>query len=359
MAKGALAVTVLGGAIVAAQRWSAESWERLQRAAIAFGLIFLGSFPVVGMLLRSNGGPVLELAFLARQESAPRNVLVLLLDELSPESADPIAKVLRDRLSSVHFSSILAAGEHTMNAVPAMLTGRRFDRTMACGATTQCSQDDALDYSRLVARDSVDIVSYVGMYCSIQGLRSCRTIMAEPVESAFDSMLCKIGIPFLDDWCRRQGPGSGLRVATMRADVEAALLSAAFWTQGGLLYAHVPLPHPPANVPNGSLLAEYQANIVASARLVEGVLERLDARFGDEFVLVVTSDHALRVDLHCASPAYRRADCRQGLPENRNRVPLMVGSRKRLRAPNLESAVGLLGGGISQGAAVGVESSSR
>jgi hypothetical protein len=345
LTRAALAAAGLGAALFAARHWAAAPWNRLHRAAIAFGLIFFASFPLVGSMLRTSGGPVFELAFLARQADAPRNVAVLLLDELSPESAEPIVQVLRDRVASVHFSTLLAAGEHTMNAVPAMLSGRRFDRVMPCGPALQCSQGIALDYSRLVVRRPVDIVSFVGMYCSIQGLRSCEAIRGEPIAPALVSLACSIQAPLLGDWCRMQDPEAGTGMPGWRKSLERALLAAPFWERGGLLYAHLPLPHPPADKPSGSLLAEYRANIIDSAELVGRVVERLQTRFGDEFVLIVTSDHPLRVDLHCGLPEYRRAGCGEGLPQNRNRVPLIVGSPKRLQPPGLTSGVGLLAGG--------------
>ena len=346
LVKMALVVMALLLAMGAVFKGRRANWGRFCAATIAFSAIFIASFPLAGMSQRKEGNAAFGLSFLAHQNDQPENVVLLLLDELSPESTGLIVDALRRQNTSVYATDIAAAGFNTINAIPAMLTGQRFDYSMPCGAALLCSDGKSLDFSSLrVAGRAVDIIGILPSYCAIQGLRSCVSIHPEAAVPALQSLVCDLLRSFLVNACN-SNPASERRkeIAASRKHVEQSIMTAPFWENGGLLFAHVLLPHPVGLSPNISLEKEYQANLVESARLASQILERLNARFKNNFVFVLTSDHPLRVDFYCSVSAYSSENCKTGLPENRGRVPLIVVSPKPIRAPVIKSAVGLLAG---------------
>ena len=106
---------------------------------------------------------------------------------------------------------------------------------------------------------------------------------------------------------------------------EADLFSAPFWNRGGVLFAHIMLPHLPASGVSRNLAADYGANLAEAAKLVARVRERLTATFGSEYELVVSSDHPLRVDLWC-NTLYAGKDCEVPPQYLISTVPLIVAS---------------------------------
>ena len=342
--KVALVVMALLMAIGAAFNWRRTNWDRFCVASIVFGVIFIASFPLVGISQRMEGTGVFGLSFLARQDDQPENIVVLLLDELSPESSDLIVDALRQRNASTYATDIAAAGVNTLNAIPAMLTGQRFDYSMPCGVTLLCSDGKSLDFSKLrVTGRAVDIVGILPAYCAIQGLRSCVSIHPETAVPALQSLTCDLLRSLFVNACKSNlADDRGKEIAANRKAVEESIMKAPFWENGGLLYAHVLLPHPVGLSPTLSLEQEYQANVVESAKLASQILERLTSRFKDNFVFVLTSDHPLRVDFHCRFSPYSRENCKTGLPENRGRVPFILVHSEPIYKPVIKSAAGLL-----------------
>lgn len=343
-AKVVLVVMALLMAIGAAFHWRRTNWDRFCAASIVSGVVFIASFPLAGISQRMEGNAVFGLSFLARQDDPPENIVVLLLDELSPESSGLIVDALRQRNASVHATDIAAAGVNTINAIPAMLTGQRFDYSMPCGVTLLCSDGKSLDFSTLrVTGRAVDIVGILPAYCAIQGLRSCVSIHPETAVPALQALACDLLRSLFVNACKSNlANDRGQEIAASRKAVEESIMTAPFWENGGLLYAHVLLPHPVGLSPTLSLEQEYQANVVESAKLASQILERLNARFKDNFVFILTSDHPLRVDFHCRFSPYSRENCKTGLPENRGRVPFILVSPKPTYTPVIKSAAGLL-----------------
>lgn len=342
--KVVLVVMALLMAMGAAFNWRRTNWDRFCAASIISGVIFIASFPLVGIIQRMEGNAVFGLGSILRQDDQPKSIVILLLDELSPESAGLIVDALRQRNASVRATDIAAAGVNTINAIPAMLTGQRFDYSMPCGVTLLCSDGKSLDFSKLrVTGKAVDIVGILPAYCAIQGLRSCVSIHPEPDAPALQALACELLRSLFVNACKSNLTNDrGKEIAASRKAVEESIMAAPFWENGGLLYAHVLLPHPVSLSSKLSLEQEYQANVVESAKLASQILERLNLRFKDNFAFVLTSDHPLRVDFHCRYYPYSRENCKTGLPENRGRVPFIFVTSTPVYSPVVKSAAGLL-----------------
>lgn len=105
---------------------------------------------------------------------------------------------------------------------------------------------------------------------------------------------------------------------------------------------HVPLPHPPSNETTGDLLKDREHNLGESARLTTRLIERLPARFADDFTLIIQSDHALRVALWSHSRYFRAAGCGEKLPRDSQRVRLIVAGPRPVHPVPIETSVGVL-----------------
>jgi len=115
-----------------------------------------------------------------------------------------------------------------------------------------------------------------------------------------------------------------------------AMWQAPVWTDGGMLYAHFPLPHPPGGNPiRSTLSAQYEGNLEEARHLVREMLTRLSDNEVSKVTFVVFSDHPLRINLWCGSGAYSAAEC-QGVERYRDsRVPLIIASTASI-PPTLE-----------------------
>ncbi|MES2353824.1 MAG: hypothetical protein V4568_05330 [Pseudomonadota bacterium] len=336
-------------------KWSEGTWSNFIRASIAACLIFTVSFPLIGWATRINVKPVFNLGFLKEQAGIPKNVLMLLLDEMSPELADPVVQAVSSNLKYVQNSTIEAAGRSTANVIPAMLTGKRFDEVMPCGSTTICSRNASLDFSQLrMANETIDIIGFQQPYCAIQGMRSCQQQITQEhsiVRVLYD-LVCNnlLSISECSFFMKKAFSRNGKVEETTKINqavavnqrLTQAILLAPFWNKGGTLYAHLFTPHPLGVISSQSLAEEYKQNMDQAAELVKGMVVQLRQRFGDEFIIVVTSDHPLRVDWWCRGPIYGGPDCAKGLPENKGRVPFIIGSPKKFEPVNVTSNLGLL-----------------
>jgi hypothetical protein len=122
--------------------------------------------------------------------------------------------------------------------------------------------------------------------------------------------------------CSRPGVLAHLPRNPTRFD---ALLTAPFWERGGVLYAHLRLPHPPGAGNEPTLAAAYQHNLALVEQLVGDVADRLrQAPFASDFVLIVTSDHHLRVNEWCSEEPYRSQGCEVSEALKRPEVPFIV-----------------------------------
>lgn len=255
--------------------------------------------------------------------------MFLLLDELGHDAAAPLAADLRAAGLNVRSEALAPAGDNTLNAVPKIFSGLDFARARPCGASTLCSGSNALDFSRIsVGRSDVDVTGLLLPYCDIRGLRSCFQL---PLPHEFGSAYRSLAVFYL----RRLAlpvpallapppdrPALKRDLLKLQTDV---IDRTRFWTDGGILYAHLPLPHPPGMLGSTTLDADYAANIEQARTLVRTWVASLSARFDDRFSIVITSDHPLR-NYWCSAGVYKGAACNTRAAFQSAKIPLIVAS---------------------------------
>jgi hypothetical protein len=320
--------------------------DRLMRAVALASIAFTAS-PFV---LRSIAGPSIEWLSAkpqARLASATpaaspskHGVVFLLLDELGYPAAAPFARDLTELGLNVSYQPLTAAGANTLNVIPAMFDRRGFDQARPCGRSTICSGSAWLDFSRIRAgRDDVDVTGLLHPYCDIVGLRSCYALeLPHEFGNAYVSLLAfyarRLGMTLPTAWLPPPEPNGlqGKLLARQLAFVEGAR----FWREGGVLYAHLALPHPPGLDEISTLDRDYAANIEASRRVLKRWAKKLRAEFGDNFSLIITSDHPLR-QYWCSSGVYRLADCKTRDEFRSKLVPLIIASVASPVKPGIKS----------------------
>jgi hypothetical protein len=116
-----------------------------------------------------------------------------------------------------------------------------------------------------------------------------------------------------------------------------------FWSSGGLLYAHLPIPHLPSRKNFATNKEAYEENVNEAATLIADIASKLQLTFGSNFTLIITSDHAYRKSEKCDSVRYVDISCNEvkGLPANRGLVPLIVANTNKLNVSLPNSNVGL------------------
>jgi hypothetical protein len=114
------------------------------------------------------------------------------------------------------------------------------------------------------------------------------------------------------------------KAAVTRSEIHRQSLAAPFWKSGGTLYIHTILPHPPGPVAGHTLEADYEENLKQAATLAEDLLVRLEIVFGENFLLVVTSDHPLRPAVWCGPFRYAERECAQNARFSSAKVPLIA-----------------------------------
>jgi hypothetical protein len=343
---------VAGLGLWLARRLSDGAWRRLARATGVASIAFVGAAYLLVNAgadavawpppARADSGAAPSAS--GRMRSAPRNVVFILLDELGDTAAPPVARAIAEAGFSIASKSLDAAGADTINVIPAMFTRKNFDHAAPCGISAICSGTHVLDFSRIhVTRPDVDVVGLYHPYCRIPGLRSCFQLegpqtFENPYLRLLNVYLARLGRPILDS--DPEAPASG---AGKQGDVDRmvdAMMQAPFWRSGGVLYAHLPLPHPPSLSGWHSLDADYAANIEVAAALVSRVSSAARRRFGDEVRIVVTADHALRPRIWCSDSVfngYHGQGCALRPEFRATKVPLIVGGAPPTRLDAITS----------------------
>ncbi|MDN2716643.1 hypothetical protein [Janthinobacterium sp. SUN120] len=305
-----------------------DTWKRLYLAGIVGGMIFI-FFPVV--LANTNAStvywpsPSYQPPTIAAPNMPSQNTIVLLLDELSASSAGPVVKQLQATGLHVTATNIDPAGKNTINVIPAIWMRTNFDQSVACGPTQLCSTSKVLDFSKVKASsENIDIVGFYHRYCSIQGLRSC-SFSPFPTKSAATELACSYPggqeLKFLGCEASESDRKSFL---ALRDNMKKMLMEAPFWKKGGILFAHLLVPHPLMGIPLKTLNEEYSDNITYGASVVGLVAHRAKLVFGDNFRIVVFSDHPLRPEIWCADKTYMAIKCKPDSSQISNQVPLII-----------------------------------
>lgn len=307
---------------------SLDIWKRLHLAVIVGGLIFT-LLPVV---LANTLAPTVYWPSPSNQaptQQAPKlpaqNTIVLLLDELSASAAGPVVDQLKDAGLHVTSTSIDPAGKNTINVIPAIWTRSNFDQSAPCGPTQLCSAGHVLDFAKVRASsDNIDIVGFFHRYCSIQGLRSC-SFDPFPTKTAGTELACSFpGINKLDYLGCDEKRSMRASFISLRDNMQNKLLEAPFWQKGGILFAHLLVPHPLMGVPLKSLSDEYTDNITNGAQVVKLVVQKAKLVFGNDFKIIVFSDHPLRPEFWCADKKYTALGCKTHALQISTRVPLII-----------------------------------
>ena len=316
-------------ALLALLRVNAERWAQVRLALFVAGFLFVGSGPVLGALRASDvAWPPGFQPQDAAADAGRTATIVFLLDELNARNAGPIAEVLRQQSLQVVVKAVPSVGDSTARVLPALFTGRLFPDARPCGISTICSADLALDFSRIRAtRPDIDVVGFYHPYCAIQDLRSC--VRAAHQLAAFDLSRWQCGLWRRFDWLLR-GDAASCRASAvgvwgkLTENVLAAIDQAPTLTVGGVLFAHLPLPHPPGHSDDGNLQQHYEANLRRAAGAVSQTLKKAAAN-GLALRVLIFSDHPLRQQAWCRGyPGFFTGTC---APEDRlldDKVPLIV-----------------------------------
>jgi hypothetical protein len=325
---GAVAVLV---AAVGALRLDDSVADRLMRAlalaSIGFVLVPF-AWRLASPAPRIWIGPTAAFSA-AEQPRTAGATIFLLLDELGYEAAAPLAQDLRSVGLNVRYEALAAAGENTLNVIPALFSGLAFPRARPCGAATVCSESDALDLSRVkVQRADVDVTGLLLPYCDIAGLRACFQVpLPHEFGSAYRSLavfyLRRLGMP-LPEALRTPADPPSLQRQLLKQQTDF-IDHSQLWASGGILYAHLPIPHPPGLDGAGKLDDDYAANIAEARTIVRSLVARAQERFGTAYSFVITSDHPLR-NYWCSTGVYAAVDCSTRPEFRSNRVPLIVAS---------------------------------
>ena len=275
-------------------------WVKLRRVmGILPSLLILPPI-IVGQLIAE---PKLWLGPPNSNQATPVSTIVLLFDELNAKSSNGLQKVLTERGLNVEFKTLIPIHNSTIEVIPALFTEQNFIAAQVCGYSRVCGDGVALDFSKVyVERNDVDIVGFYHPYCSIQGLRSCYRSSSNRSVWDYDRLVCfaknRLGLNLNrdDKLCQLIGKQSWL---TMGKNVSDELLNTPVFKQGGVLYAHIPLPHPPSEG-TGSLATQYKRNVAKSEELLGQILDKLAINKIEPRILIF-SDHPLRPNLWCAN----------------------------------------------------------
>jgi hypothetical protein len=330
VAKQVIAGTAFIVAVLGAWSITDPVWARL-RAAGVFGVFLFMLSPLLLVPVRAKS---IDIQLDGRANGETHQVIYLLLDEMSAPGQALTVERLRSLSAQVHSQSVPSVGTDTIHVVPAMMGGAVIKDARMCTPSAICGAEAVFDFSRVrwVSSRPVHLLGFYHPYCATQGWSSCDRV-PHPGPSASSGLLCGFSqlLPFLSlqcDWVKSLQWPQFQRLMTNR------MMQSPFWTDGGVLFAHLPLPHPPGADEHSPLFQDYQGNLRLAADTVEVVWRRARERFGDEFSLVITSDHSLREKLWCSVARYRKNGCSVPAAYQAGTVPFIVASPKPLGETN-------------------------
>ncbi len=324
----ALVATLIG----AGAKLSASTWSGLRRGLSAAGLIFVLSQPV---LAHWRAHDVIWPSPETSEPSstpAPEIQVFVLLDELNDKAAGPIIAAMSRSGRPVHHRALLPVADGTLKVVPSMFARTPFPDAKPCSLDTVCSGNQALDFSRIHAsRPDIDVVGFFLPYCAIQGLRSCHVEKLASRLFSMERWRCALlrrseAVAHRAEEAERRHCVEVLGTvwADLATDVEQRLWQAPVWRDGGVLFVHMPLPHPPGRDPAQGLAANYAANLERAASMIGRLAEALGKEPSRRFSLLVFSDHPLRTSMWCGSAQYKGTGCAAAETLIDDRVPLLV-----------------------------------
>lgn len=323
--RAALAVLALAGSLWLARRWPGERIDRLMRALVIGGLAFMAAGPA-WRAVQAPSMDWLTPAERAAGQHPPRATLFVLFDETSASASGPMAAAAAGPDMRVSASAIDTVGENTLNVVPELFTGNSFEAARPCGMSSVCSHGRILDFSRVsTRRPGVHVTGLLFPYCDIGGLASCHPLplpheFASPWRGLLAGYLRGLRLP-VPAWLKA-APAEGSLKQQFAAQLRF-IDDSTFWQDGGVMVAHLPVPHPPGLHGMTTLDADYAANIELAATLVRRWSQRLHEQFPGQAALVITSDHPLR-SYWCSAESYGTARCDTRSSFRSRQVPWIV-----------------------------------
>lgn len=325
-------LALIVGLTIAGVRLPSHVWLRLRRGIGAAAVIFVLAQPALAYWYARDilwPGPA------EKSDSTlapPETQVFVLLDEWNDKAAGPVMAAMARAGHPVLHRALTPVGDGTAKVVPSIFARTPFLDAKPCSLDTVCSGNQVLDFSRIHAsRPDIDIVGFYLPYCAIRGLRSCHVAM--PASPIFDLERWKCALlrrsaavagQAGEPWHRRCAALNGNVWSELASDVETQIWNSPVWKDGGVLFAHVPLPHPPGEDPSQGLGLHYAANLQRAARLIGQMAEALGREPTRRFSLVVFSDHPLRTSMWCGSTQYMGAACASDDTLIDDRVPLLV-----------------------------------
>lgn len=350
----ALIILATVSLVVLTQRLTSPSFKHsIFRFLIGASLTWLVSLPLGAAYVYRTGTEVSTLDPRFMINAPPSAIVFLVLDELSPAYNSSLlsSAVIADY--HVRIGVAKKAGPSTLKAIPSMLTGKRFDNVVPCGVDTLCGSAGFSAGRLRAALPGTDVIGFWHPYCEIKGLRSCyRVTSNEIIPRKTAPELVRIAVqkvPIIGNpvsvalITHQADQRHAVSVASM--SIRRAAFRAPFWTEGGgLLFIHIPLPHPSGEGAKRSLKVEYEENILSASTFVAELTRKLSETFGEDFTLIVTSDHPLRVSMWCSAETYSGERCAEGLPTGGENVPFIAITPKNsfLRTPTDVDLLGIL-----------------
>ena len=329
VAEATIAAVFLGG--LAWLAFSERQWSKVRPAMLLAMSLFVLSQPLLGRL----SSPSLFWPERIVPDTSPSvtsmrapdgtNVLILLLDELNARQGAELAAVLAAHGMAVSQKAITPVADSTAKVIPQLWTGTPFADPKPCSFTAICSEGHALDFAKVSAsRADIDVVGFYHPYCAMRGLRWCRRVsQALPIGQAgrwHCAMASRLGLS-KSAGCQATQNDPFL---SLRSETLDAFWQAPFWRQGGLFFAHLPLPHPPGAKHGGTLAQDYKANLDLASDLLGKVVDRGRAAGLARLRVIVFSDHPLRQALWCGKPPYSEQGCEPQAALKDQKVPLIV-----------------------------------
>ena len=326
-------------------------WRKTGIASLVFLIAWAVSTPVISLFQTDTTiTPTLSVERILKHP--PKAVVVIILDELSPEMAPIFMPGLDNAKHLIHVGTTLKAGKNTINAIPSMLKDKRHDDVVVCGYTMLCGENP-FDMSQLkVNNTSTDIVGFYHPYCAIQGLRSCWKADNNPKKYPTPSItlnylrLLISSLPIINTFFKinpneESHNTNNSEYIYIRNSVTQHALTAPIWTEGGLLYIHQFLPHPVGNGTKRRLKEEYEGNLHKAAEFVSTLKHRLQNHFGADYALIITTDHPLRTKKWCSDSIFAEADCERENHAETGTIPFIVSAPKLLQVKIPSSNVGV------------------
>lgn len=324
--------TLVAALTGAGAKLPATTWSAVRRGVSAAGMIFVLSQPVLAHW-RAH-----DVVWPSRETSesspkpAPEIQVFILLDELNDKAAGPIIAAMSRSGRPVHHRALVPVADGTLKVVPSMFARTPFPDAKPCSLNTVCSDNQALDFSRIRAsRPDIDVVGFYLPYCAIQGLRSCHVEKLASRIFSMERWRCAL-LRRSEAVAHRAREAErrhcvevlGTVWADLATDVERRLWQVPVWHDGGVLFVHMPLPHPPGRDPAQGLAANYVANLERAASLIGRLAGALGREPSRRFSLIVFSDHPLRTSMWCGSAQYKGTGCAAAETLIDDRVPLLV-----------------------------------